>query len=113
MQDLIDKIQHYGDFGQRVRDKVMTQIERYKRLNLNRESIDKAVERVPAALEATEKFLDQCDKVRKTVSHLERHKYAPELNALHFKDTSWIYVHGITEIEEAIEYFVKTQKHEM
>ena len=42
--------------------------------------------------------------LRKKVTKLERHAYAPELNKLHFKSGKTFFVKGITEMEDALLY---------
>jgi hypothetical protein len=43
-------------------------------------------------------------EIKKKVSKLERHAYAPELNKLHFKSGKTFPVRGITELEDALTY---------
>ena len=47
------------------------------------------------------------NKVLKQVVSIETHKFAPELNKLHFKNETFVKVPQITTIDEAIAQYIK------
>ena len=51
------------------------------------------------------------DNIYPQIHGLERHRYAPELNTLHFKDGTEFRTPHCTTIEEAVDYFEKQNKY--
>tara|TARA_R100001163_G_scaffold18710_2_gene16494 strand:- start:493 stop:717 length:225 start_codon:yes stop_codon:yes gene_type:complete len=62
---------------------------------------------------ATHQRLDEPQKpfhMSKRIHGLERHRYAPELNTLHYTDGTEVRVPQCTTIDEAVNYLKNKQK---
>lgn len=75
--------------------------------NVNDEQLWSALTNIDNCLKANRELLKRYDAIKKQALKLEVHKYAPELNKLHFKNGNWTPAHGCTTMDDAIMHAAK------
>lgn len=100
---LKQKIEGYKSYGQEVKDRLLAQLKQIDRKLTEAEYL-KIKQNIPRALKSTHKLVVFKNKARRAVKGLERHRYAPELNTLHFKDGRTYRVGGPIGEEATLEW---------
>lgn len=104
---LQEKINGYKSYNQAVKDRVLKQL---NNVEVNEVMYNKAVKALPNVMKANKAFTVKYNRLLKSVKGLERHSYAPEMNALHFKGGEIIKTPQKTTVEDALTWAINNSK---
>lgn len=100
-QTIVNKINSYKGYSQQTKNRVLDQVNIIEQ-HLDPIVVKKVLSRIPMVMRSNAEFLKKYNKVHSKVVRLERHRYAPEMNCLHFKGFT-VSTPGATSLEGAIE----------